>query len=362
MCQLSIEASTFIVLLHSGTNLQLAFEQVLRVFCRFTPGIGIMEACLVFMPLWQILKNTRLKKDTLEIIAEWEEKQKWSPSIGSDSTQGLRHSSTSHKSNGTGGVISRRGEMYTMQALEKALQTNPTPLLLFAALKDFSGENIGFLKEVQEWKQNWECSNAKRGIWHRERREPLGIEPLRRDQFHLAVQIYSSFVSLRSSNYPVNLSSTHYKELEVLFDGATGLADPGTEGNAVTPFNSNWTSRQSLDPESSRNKDRIIAMSHHDAITDDSTPYVQHLKMNILRSEIPSWIRVPDDFGPQAFDKSQESIKYMVLTNTWPKFVSAGFAHQKEQESRWSSVKQTISRLVQVSGQQWSKLIERLQA
>ena len=48
-----------------------------------------------------------------------------------------------------------------MNALEKALQTNSTSLLLFAALKDFSGENISVLDRVRDWKADWSPSTDR---------------------------------------------------------------------------------------------------------------------------------------------------------------------------------------------------------
>ena len=33
---------------------------------------------------------------------------------------------------------------------------------------------------------------------------------------------------------------------------------------------------------------------------------------------------IPDNFTPRAFDAAENEIKYLVLTNTWPKFVHAG--------------------------------------
>lgn len=41
-------------------------------------------------------------------------------------------------------------------------------------------------------------------------------------------------------------------------------------------------------------------------------------------------VSVPADFGPNAFDLAEREIKYMVLTNTWPKFVGAGLAGSKD--------------------------------
>ena len=41
----------------------------------------------------------------------------------------------------------------------------------------------------------------------------------------------------------------------------------------------------------------------------------------------------PDTFRPNAFDDAEESIKYTVLTNMRPKFVTAGYASNLRQQS-----------------------------
>ena len=33
------------------------------------------------------------------------------------------------------------------------------------------------------------------------------------------------------------------------------------------------------------------------------------------------WGEIPDEFDETVFDDAEKSIKYLVLTNTWPKFV-----------------------------------------
>jgi hypothetical protein len=40
-----------------------------------------------------------------------------------------------------------------------------------------------------------------------------------------------------------------------------------------------------------------------------------------IHDRVQYWGDVPESFGPNVFDDTQESIKYLVLTNTWPKFV-----------------------------------------
>jgi hypothetical protein len=308
-----------------------------------------MEASVIFIPCWHIVKNRRLKKETLNIIAEWQKKQSSSPSVESNSTKVTRRSLASQKDSFKSNTSSRRGEMFTMTALEKALETNPTRLLLFSAFKDFSGENIQFLSSIQQWKANWNPV-AKQGLFRKSAKPELESDALRRQQYNTAVQIYSSFISLRYSDYPVNLSSGHYKELEVMFDGSAALCNAHLPEDAVTPFNSYWSSNRSDDLESAHGDISVVStIINKSTDTFLATVDCQQVKnpesMNMSNPsiQVPSFIEVPASFGPKIFDNSEESIKYMVLTNTWPKFVSAGYASTVEKKNMIASTKETIS-------------------
>ena len=302
-----------------------------------------MEFSLVFMPLWQILKNRKLKKETLDIIAEWEDKQAELASIGSGSTRATRKSTVSHRSSGKSTTSSRRGEMYTMQALEKALHTNHTPLLFFAAKKDFSGENIGFLSEVQNWKRGWTPAPTRLMSLQQSTKNKPDEESLRRRQFSLAVRIYAFFVCLTRSSYPINLSSAHYKELEAMFDGAAALANAASREAGTTPFNSSWSSKETLDAETLTSRDGVKAETTTVSSFDDLSITGQQIALTDHEIQIPSWVRVPDEFGPKSFDNAEQSIKYMVLTNTWPKFVAAGLANTAEKNTKWEQWKTLVA-------------------
>ena len=318
-----------------------------------------MEASVVFMPCWQVLRNRRLKTETLQIIAEWEEKQRHTGTISSDSTKVGRNSLVSHKPSTTSSGSSRRGEMYTMQALEKALATNSTPLLLFASLKDFSGENIAFLKEVRDWKANWSRSSPKNSFIRKAGDEHQHDEILRRRQFNAGVQIYASFVSLRYSGFPINLSSAHLKELEAMFEGAAALVNAHLPEHSANPFDDGWTSQAvSTDSEAIPMKNNASMFSTNDSKTTISIrsnatrgfSETQTVQMNDFGTRVPSWVEVPSHFGPEAFKNAEESIKYMVLTNTWPKFVAAGFASSSQNETTWVRCKKSLQASITAIG------------
>lgn len=316
---------------------------------RFTPCIFLMEASVIFIPCWHIFKNRQLKKETLEIIAAWERKQSGNPSIRSESTRACRRSLASQKESFQSNTSNRRGEMYTMTALEKALETNSTPLLLFSAFKDFSGENIQFLSIIQQWKTNWSSKTARNGLFRKSTPPDLQGEALRRQQFNMAVQIYSGFVSLQYSDYPVNLSSGHYKELEAMFDGTAALCNAHLPNDSVTPFNSYWSSDRPDDVESANNISIVSTVINKSTetfpamIDSQQVKNATSLNMSNLGIEVPTFVGVPDSFGPNVFNNSEESIKYMVLTNTWPKFVAARCAATAEKGTMFESVKEAVS-------------------
>lgn len=237
-----------------------------------------------------------------------------------------------------------------MAALDKALQTNSTPLLLFAALKDFSGENISFLNHVSEWKK----------VWGDQRSSPVRNErndddaSLRYNQFVRAIEIYSSFVSMKYSAFPINISHNHLKELEVVFEESASIVntDPASSQNSATPFDD--FAIQMDDIESARGKgDFSVASTAVDLAsngTDENaisaskqSTVINVYKAKVLGDKIPPSLPIPTSFRMDVFDSAADSIKYMVLTNTWPKFVDAGYAANFEKSTTMTRFQDRLS-------------------
>lgn len=290
-----------------------------------------MQGFTIFVPCYQVYKNRRLENDTRQIIAEWEYKKKYGSTHSSDSTQlGSRLSSKlsvrSVKSN-------RNPEFYTLNTLEKTLQLNPKPLLLFAALKDFSGENISFLTHVHDWKTDWTVqSPIKANFLKKAEINRQASDRLRRQQFNVALHIYSSFVSLRYSDFPINISSTHLKELDTLFADAAAKMNKDSGNNAATPFADDGAG---LGDVEAGVRDQVSLSTH--AMVDimpcpERKHYsqIQALQIGDIGDKLPANVEIPPSFGPGTFDHAEASIRELVLTNTWPKFVNAGFATNME--------------------------------
>lgn len=160
--------------------------------------------------------------------------------------------------------------LLSMGALEYVLENNPEPLREFSALKDFSGENMAFLTAVGAWKKR---------------------DSGRREAYTRALGIYTDFISVRDADLAINISSQETAKLEGVFEkaarvllGRQGLADK------VAPF--------------------------------ECGP--GQLGVSELRSmakRISYWGSIPGEFDTDIFDQAEADVKYLVLTNTWPRFV-----------------------------------------
>ncbi|KAM0247380.1 hypothetical protein ACHAQJ_009866 [Trichoderma viride] len=248
-------------------------------------SIMLLEIFTVFVPIIEVLKHKALTQETLNSIARWESRKKGfsggDKSINSDSTRsswGVRkgRASSVHTSSSGGSIL-------TMEALEHTLTKNPEPLQQFSALRDFSGENIAFLTNVKEWKTTYFP------IIKASEKDDGAVKELPRECFENALKIYVEFISETHAEFQINLSSTDFKSLQAIFEHAARVICGSERNNPdpCTPFDG--TPRRT-DSEST---------------------------LNIVRY----WGDIPVEFGENIFDAAESHIKYLVLTNTWPKFI-----------------------------------------
>lgn len=192
-----------------------------------------------------------------------------------------------------------------MGALEYVLERNPEPLQKFSALRDFSGENIAFLTSVNEWK-----SSLPSIVRNPDRMRDDATQELVRERFNSALRIYTNFISARDAEFQVNLSSHDLKRLETVFEtparvlyGEKRAVDP------ATPFDNFGAAVEvNSSASSAHGSDKCI-------MTD------QIYDMGGIGDKALYWGEIPEGFDETVFDDAEVSIKYLVLTNTWPKFV-----------------------------------------
>ncbi|KAH9906759.1 hypothetical protein F4778DRAFT_595213 [Xylariomycetidae sp. FL2044] len=295
----------------------------------FAFSIFFIEIFMVFFPCWQVVKTHHLQQETLDAIASWEKRNQVyigdeqsvsTAAYGGTTIPGGRSAfAKSGKSRGsTESRDSRKSDTLTMVALESALHNNPQPLLEFAALKDFSGENISFLSHVTDWKRVWATQT--------------GGPDRDRKQFIRAVRIYSHFISMDYSEFPVNISSRAGKELHTIFNKSARRLNScwNNASDSATPFDDAAGGTQTLSTVPSQNSadlEESLGQANLQSVT----------RMAELSCDGHIDIPIPGSFDPRVFDVAESEIKYLVLTNTWPKFVNAGFENASQASKRAES-------------------------
>jgi hypothetical protein len=205
--------------------------------------------------------------------------------------------------------------MYTMQSLEKALAVNPQPLLHYAANRDFTAENIVFLLQVRRWRSAFRSAVQSNGALTEQARAHL---------FAMAVDIYIASVSEKTAEYPINVEWAIRSALDNVFARAVpegklrhvrfNLPNETLQRKTTDfePSCSEW-------PESSWEKGATPWRETALPSKEDS-PFKPHpgvAPLGMARAKIPP------EFDRSVFDAAEGSIKYLVLTNTWRKFVSS---------------------------------------
>ena len=241
-----------------------------------------MEFVTIFFPLFEVYRSSRERKATSAAIDEWESK-----SHDLDSLQSilLRNASKYDRERQS------KSEMYNMQALERALELNAKELLEFAATKQFTGENIVFLTRVRAWKERWN-------------RVAMGKTPMSSETkiklYAAGKELFDRNISLHTSQFPINLESKIYRNLEGMF-GSRSTASPVS---IITPFTEFWSATGKR--ESKAGFEDITRADDHDK----SGVFVETLT-------------TPYGFDGQVFDQAERSIKYMVFTNTWARYLDS---------------------------------------
>ncbi|KAF4983967.1 hypothetical protein FZEAL_759 [Fusarium zealandicum] len=273
-------------------------------------SIMLMEIFTVFLPCWEVIRHQTLRQETLDSIAQWQlnrkaaERGARSVATGSTTVAGSGHTAWSKdgsvKSSASGESI------LTMEALEYVLERNPEPLQQFSALRDFSGENIAFLRAVAEWK-----TSLPPAVRDPEKIKDASVQELVRERFNSALRIYTSFVSSRDAEFQVNLSSGDLRKLEAVFESSARILFGDKRSvDPATPFDSFAMTATKIKSSSAsaHGSETGIIMS-------------ESVDTGSLGDRALYWGDIPEGFDATIFDDAEGSIKYLVLTNTWPKFV-----------------------------------------
>ncbi|KAI5456927.1 hypothetical protein BGZ63DRAFT_366029 [Mariannaea sp. PMI_226] len=274
----------------------------------FTPSqwihlsVMMIEIFTIFVPLFQLIRLWVLAKKVTDTNAKWETASQTTTLRTSMSGEWKISTSVLEKGQSIDYLDECMGDrLLTMGALDHVLNDNPGPLQEFSALSDFSGENIAFLTRVAAWKSSWPG--------------PFD-EQHNHEAFNRALEIYTDFISPRDAEFPLNLASQDLKDLEGVFEKPTRILLGEAAVNQVTPFDlPNPFSGDEEQGTGSRFGD-VLGRAHY-------------------TGEIPS------SFNSAIFDTAQTHVKYLVLTNTWPKFVKEMQSRRRSSETERSQMTET---------------------
>ncbi len=256
----------------------------------------MMQFVTVFFPLIEAYEARFRRKLTLSALDEWEKSRNKGGSLSSDS---LRRTSSLNQAE-----KQERRDMYGMHALERTLSSDSSSLLEFAATREFTGENIIFLNQVRDWKKLWDQVHAGPGRMSPDNQRML---------YNKAAELFFGSVCLLTAQFPVNIESKVYVALEKMFrrDASGNL-----QKSIVTPFADDFNSGSDSSlpslPSAAAEKIGIACTT-----VDEEAPAVNACPL--LNANIPR------GFDRRIFDGAEASVKYMVFTNTWARYVAGAW-------------------------------------
>ena len=270
-----------------------------------------MELVTLIFPIVQILKNKNAARETQEILAEFDAKK-------------LHSQPSTNGSLATHSTGSKRGKMFSMESLDECLTTNCDGLQVYASCMELNGENIIFLTKVLGFQRKWALDFSKIRDSARAR---MGM-------FRAALSIYVTLVHSDTASYPINIESPIYAKLESIFGAATKLVasrrnseSPSTPISAVTP----WDEPQQepliespmLESPGETYPLRNMSLSTPPArrsIDNDSREHI--ISLDNDPQDFLAGFHIPAEFGEHVFDAAFKSIKYMVWSETWQRYLN----------------------------------------
>ncbi|KAI9798104.1 MAG: hypothetical protein M1833_005001 [Piccolia ochrophora] len=269
----------------------------------FAPGLVMMEFVSVFFPLLELGHFMASRRNVRSpIVDSW---PKRSGDVVSISTTSCEKT----KATVRGEPVSR-SDMYNMHALDHALSSNAMELLQFAATREFTGENIVFLTQIRDWRRSWKRVASSGTV----------DTVAKRRLYNNAASIFDTSVCLQTAQFPVNIEHKIYLALEQMFR----LAKTPIEREHVTPFADELMPGTWSLPSPSTTAPSSYGFP---AQRDESSSF-----------PVESLLEVPAGFDEHVFDRAEASVKYMVFTNTWVRFVDEWeMSHRPSTESAGSS-------------------------
>ncbi|KAF2828040.1 hypothetical protein CC86DRAFT_203503 [Ophiobolus disseminans] len=245
----------------------------------FIPCLIVCQQVLIIIPLRDAFKSSPRQRST-----------------STSETESLTSTASLTSAKSTTVVFSKElKSKASMQALEFSIQHSIEPLIAWAASREFTAENTIFLREVRNFKKKW---SSLRNVTTAQRRQ----------MFNEASLIFFTLINPFTAESPINIEYKIFKTLQNIFSSVEfdpymprsrtpdDLKSPVLRENVVCPWEDTLSRPASLNSTNSTGSTASTSSSRG---------------------------IVPSEFTEAVFDAAFESIKYLVFTNTWPRYVDA---------------------------------------
>lgn len=288
-----------------------------------------MQFVTIFFPIWEYVEHrVAMHRSPYLLDTEGSEPVSSEPS---SSERTLVPSTTSRLFDElkASGLMAER-DLYRMSALEKALAVNPAPLLVFAATKDFTAENIIFLIHLRDWHQAWRTARRLSG--------PMGLtSSAKMELFKAAVDIYFTSVCERTADFPINVEGPLRVNLDTIFSKYQDVYDGQQPGarlrfSPVEMVSTQFGAMGDIGDIERTAETRAYAWLDEKGIeatvaslsssSEPTTPTTNEEAEKVLKESVLAEALQVSELDENMFGAAEKSIKYLVLTNTWRKFVN----------------------------------------
>ena len=265
-----------------------------------------MELVTIIFPIIAMFKHDKTTREVKQALEDFDFK-KANYETGSTSTP-----STGSK---------RSGRMYSMDSLDECLEYNYDGFQIYAACIELSSENIVFLVKVLQFKKVWDATFSNTTIYA----ISTDYARARIAMFRIALSIYVTLVHADTASYPINIESPVYAKLESIFGAATALVATtrrnsisSTPSSAVTP----WDEPPAPTPINENEFPMHVMPSRLHSGSNDSSDNIMRLEGPIDPNDPLAHFDVPDDFNDFVFDKAFRSIRYMVWSESYQRYMA----------------------------------------
>ena len=266
-----------------------------------------MELSTLGFPIYQIYKHQINTRETTRALADFDAKR----AKGNDDSE--------H----TGSIITHstgsKGKMYPMESLEQCLAGNHDSLQVYASCMELNGENIMFLSKCLNFKRLWVSTFTRANDFLK----------ARMTMFRAGLSIYVSLVHSETANYPINIESPIYAQLEVCFGHATSLVAGPRKDNKSPPSISQVTpwdepAEPDIDKPSEAYQMGPVATTRPvtRSFENESSEHIIPQGEPKDSSDIFAGFTVPAEFDSHVFDAAFKSVKYMVWSETWQRYMN----------------------------------------